>query len=84
MKMTMIRSKSFLRGFGSAFDLFPSASRQDRRQVMRCQNSANFILSQAWERVGNSLYSAMGEYDTKEKHPRTEAATSPSVPSKAA
>lgn len=83
MKTIMTRSKSFWRGFGSAFDLFPNAVRQDRRIALRTNRSANVILMQAWESVGNSIYLAMGEYDDKEEKANAGTATE-SAPSKAA
>lgn len=70
MKVHPTKSQSFWRGFGSAFDLFPRSVRAGRRERFNKESSASFVLNRAWEQVGSSLNSALGNYGqeaTKER-----------------
>lgn len=63
-------SKSFWRGFGSAFDLFPGASRQQARAQFLYDTRADIALASAWEQVGKSLNIALESYEQEQARER--------------
>lgn len=56
----------FNRGVVSVFEIFPSSSRQDRRDEFALDAEPEVVLCRAWDEVSNGLEWAFEQYDPKE------------------